>query len=101
MIGMHTPGPWECCVASDIGPFVARTALSVKSVNRRRAAGRALVCLVAPGDRTTEEDEANAQLIAAAPDLLAACELALAYDRKPMTAAKELRDAIAKAKGGR
>lgn len=94
----HTPGPWE--VSKDgyalWGPFPAR-----------RHIGE-----VFAADRTNAEAEtrwSNARLIAAAPDLLAACETTLASlaaescvdpDDDPLAVlAAVLRVAIAKARG--
>lgn len=62
---MHTPGPWEICqMTEDDGP----RHLAVRRLNQARRA----VCLVSGLSTVDEEDEANAALIAAAPDLLAA-----------------------------
>jgi len=94
----HTPGPWRTCglnVASDGERVVASChADSPDSV------------VIRPTN--TEECMANAQLIAVAPDLLAACEAALpslsaheqtGCDCPDSEAARMLRAAITKAKG--
>lgn len=61
----HTPGPWSVSY-----PFAWKAA--IKSPARYiGSAGRA--------DGSHEEMQANACLLAAAPDLLAACEAALAH----------------------
>ena len=82
-----TPGPWTAGPAYD-GGFHDIDAPST----------RALICAV--------EGEADARLIAAAPDLLAACKVALAMhdkfgvDAEPYIDFGMLRAAIAKATGG-
>ena len=62
----HTPGPWEIDRFSFRGelPYLIATKFDV-------------ICLFQQHNRIRVEDvEANAHLIAAAPDLLAACEKA-------------------------
>lgn len=61
MSAQHTPGPWA--VGAGSGAYLAITA---------RHWDAPLVSKVIAGDRSTNECEANAQLIAAAPDMLAA-----------------------------
>jgi hypothetical protein len=86
----HTPGPWH--VEPDEYQW-----LVISDCNYR------YVALVGDKDRFAD-DAANARLIAAAPDLLAACERALGWFEgdygvnHPETV--ELRAAIAKATGG-
>lgn len=84
----HTPGPWVA--AHDF----------IYDSNHRRVAD------AAPWSPTTKErpDEtvhANARLIAAAPDLLAACRLAARYldPRHYSDAVRDIDAAIAKATG--
>lgn len=84
MTEQHTPGPWQ---AINIEPYA-------KKANRR--------WLVNP-DVAVCYEEADAQLIAAAPDLLGACKATVAaysthqlYDKCPFDM---LRAAIAKAIG--
>ena len=60
----HTPGPW---FPQEVA-YAPYRKLSVRC-------GRGQVALIQALE--TEEDEANARLIAAAPDLLAACRLTL------------------------
>ena len=84
----HTPGPWELLgdtgVQSATGIPLAETGASLRT--------------------TCDEDEANARFIVQAcnwfDNLLAACELAVAYleDGAVLTAADRLRTAIAKAR---
>ena len=62
-MGAHTPGPWVAVPGQS--PIVIREA-------------RFIVCTI-PGPWGNEWCEANARLIAAAPDLLEACEAALTW----------------------
>ena len=57
----HTPGPWLASPTASLGPQYAVYA---------EASGRDVAVVYDHDDRT----EANAKLIAAAPDLLEACE---------------------------
>ena len=89
----HTPSPWthspgqETIWARDGNLLIARTDY-------------------ARGEMAVNEDEFNARLIAASPDLLTACESALALLTNPNAEPRDadavtaiLRTAIAKAKG--
>jgi hypothetical protein len=84
----HTPGPWDN--------------RSRVTVVRQTSTGE---WIAEVGGRTTPEARINACLIAAAPDLLAAAEAALAWIDNNTTRAEydhtgePLRAAIAKAKG--
>lgn len=64
----HTPGPWECTA----GGFAIHRMTQQGTVEIARTNDS---IFDGPGE---EETRANARLIAAAPDLLAACEFALA-----------------------
>lgn len=77
----HTPGPWTAGPASSI-------------VGQAVMAGIVMVAAVPSG-------EANAALIAAAPDLLAACKALLSHPAMKASpfAILDARDAIAKAEG--
>lgn len=98
----HTPGPW---VAMNDGTK-AEPMMSVKAA---RIAGRPpnhCVAVVSTGDSPQEMENANALLIAAAPGLLSAAEIALveldAVEREigvPSKAVPMLRTALAKARG--
>ena len=80
----HTPGPWE-----KAEPFATV-----------RAPGRP--CIADCGSRSDLDAQANARLIAAAPDLLAALEYIMAWtpnDWNAETARDMARAAIAKARG--
>lgn len=68
---MSTPGPWgsDCfLVTASNGREVTHTGL----LGRRRSSH--------DGQSGETEDKVNARLIAAAPDLLAACQAAIRYD---------------------
>jgi hypothetical protein len=97
----HTPGPWfvdrrdsGCANAVDILTVRGGDCLQIASItNEDEPLSEA---------RLTDEDRANAHLIAAAPDLLAACEAA--YIALPIAEHNDktlatLRAAIAKAVG--
>jgi hypothetical protein len=68
----HTPGPWEWSVDVDYSHFnvIARDTGGVLSIAKAFRQGDGL---------PIRERECNARLIAAAPDLLAACNDYLAY----------------------
>jgi hypothetical protein len=92
---MHTPGPW---IASEAGPDSLAEIRSASSTTP-------VVNWQGFDDCFREDDEhnANARLIAAAPDLLAACKVALEY-LAPVCISSQaipnmLRAAIAKAEG--
>jgi hypothetical protein len=77
----HTPGPWG----------VLDHAILSEKVN---AYGNFWVAGFGRGDaQLTEEDHANARLIAAAPELLDGCNAALAYLADPPSEFKENRKA--------
>jgi hypothetical protein len=91
----HTPGPWQpagCTV------YQADTWRDGNNLGGRQIA-RAYPCPIEfPDVLPTEEDLANARLIAAAPDLLEACKMAeMHYLPTPVLIA--LRNAIIKATG--
>lgn len=85
----HTKGKWKALPLGDMG------LLNV-------VAPDGPVAFTGTSSRSKEENEANAHLVAAAPDLIAACEIALDYietgdgEREIRSA---LRSAIAHAKG--
>lgn len=85
----HTPGPWRV----DIDPRPGM------EWNREVVADGLTICFMAHSNlRAPERDEANACLVAAAPDLLAACRLALdAFERNDCIDWNTLRVAIDKA----
>jgi hypothetical protein len=101
MPAKHTPGPWTADTDTDSeGNF--RAAIMDENLH----AEIAIVTQDVSYDNDNGEPrilvkraaaEANARLIAAAPDLLAACEYALRYTIANGDAHDRLRDAIAKA----
>ena len=103
----HTPGPW--LLAGDDGKSdataYARTPVNQNPLYIARVYGEGVLASSSPG---TEERKANARLIAAAPDLLAACKAALSLveslpydptDRQTLRINDQIADAIAKAEG--
>lgn len=87
----HTPGPWRASggYLEVYGPDVHDGAVIT----------RVIICTVAYS--LTEDWHANKRLIAAAPELLAACEQAAKHHQGfHSEVGRALRDAIAKARGG-
>lgn len=108
----HTPGPWKTSMLCDSveAVLIKKTPRGQLSRVYGYAASPGTICLLEDGENInyTDADEkaANAHLIAAAPDLLAACKKALAYfdvvaARSPieLEIEEQLAAAIAKAKG--
>lgn len=104
---VHTPGPWTSEARNQIvmvfGPSLGREVID-PFTGRSGVSGPELVCRVLAGPTTpTGVGEANARLITAAPDLLAACLAALDHidpDTRDGDRAIDLvRAAIAKAEG--
>jgi len=89
----HTPAPWVACNVGDYGDYDGRC---------RVILGDDLRIAVTLGDH--DEGEANARLIAAAPDLLEALEatrIVLAeHEPHPLPVLAQVLAAIARAKGG-
>jgi hypothetical protein len=88
----HTPGPWEAYIDGQIS-----------SVNTFAESDRAMLIDITRSGTSVKQDNANARLIAAAPDLLAALErlyAALSLDADMVLACEQARAALAKAKGG-
>jgi hypothetical protein len=78
----HTPGPWVMGEANNCGGSYPRS-LAVFPKTEADAGNGRLICLVSSLENVNEEDEANAMLIAAAPELLASCRAmieAMEYD---------------------
>ncbi len=109
----HTPGPWKFCVPS-LGAFaIMATREDGKEVCIADVRTKFIryTPLGYEEENPEEESRATGKLIAAAPDLLAACERILAKhddavfacgrdDEAPVAfALNELRKAIAKARG--
>ena len=99
----HTPGPWHPVRIT----CVKGTAFGIEAEGPYRGEIASLQDAEHIEGITGAETEANASLIAAAPDLLAACEAALIAIHCGVTEAQKrhrlklLREAIAKAKGVR
>lgn len=85
---VHTPGPWRAGRADksyDAGIPDNAFAVFAKPEHRQDCGlqgNAAVICVVAKPERMTEEDIANARLISAAPDLLAACLAFLEADNQ-------------------
>lgn len=95
----HVLGPWKILEEGD--DFITRTIIidHVKPTPRNLSE----VCIVTTGSFSDEVEEANAHLIAAAPDLLEALEGLESYaptiiGESPSTFDKGLHSAIVKAK---
>lgn len=93
-IAVHTPGPWT------VRPVINSSALAIEAKDGFLESVSAVWC----ENRGREVGSANARLIAAAPDLLAASQKALWSleqwaNSKNGPLANELRAAIAKAEG--
>ncbi len=69
----HTPGPWRCSVGSDLVRIKRIGELEVKAV-KYASETDIPVALVVKYSAEPSESDANARLIAAAPDLLEACK---------------------------
>lgn len=97
MTTKHTPGPWAVAKAKH-GVDMSHHIVALVAPDRE---DRALVVHAHQGDDT--QADANARLIAAAPELLEALEglLAVSVDTSPaeLLAMIAAREAIAKAKG--
>jgi hypothetical protein len=85
----HTPGPWG------IGDYDDGHECVIEASESKR-----MICeCYEDGEEHTDEDRANARLIAAAPDLLDACKEVLRCAALPELWAAPIRAAIAKADG--
>ena len=89
-MGKHSPAPWTLKI--DRGANRA----SIFAAN-----GLRVISLPSAADRPYEQKEADARLIAAAPDLLAALELAMRGGfASPESVEQVMRAAITKARSG-
>ena len=111
----HTPGPWKLpfdgkgsAWQESKYPFLWTSSVTTRPVTRDDGQCCAVLGHKCYGE-TQDEALANARLIAAAPDLLAACEAALPYLQEAwkrdgiggqFEMMDALRNAIASAKGG-
>lgn len=94
----HTPGPWQSCPH----PADDRERFSHWVCEENDPGHNIGICLC----ETRPDSEANACLIAAAPDMLAALQRAIWFDHpsemeEPGGLFHDIRAAIAKATGGR
>jgi hypothetical protein len=99
MTAQHTPGPWSQIPQSTGGPIIAH---KYETGNQLNPIGLRLVGLTMARKDSLKEDEANARLMAAAPDLLSALRMVLddpsSLDGRPRTY-EAVRAAIKKAEG--
>lgn len=63
-MGKHTQGPWTIRIASD------HKALAIFEESAKEGIYTDAICLVSPLDQIKPHDEANAKLIASAPEML-------------------------------
>jgi hypothetical protein len=100
MTTKHTPGPWR--IKSDPMHFDTLTTVEGGAIGARKPFGVQMIVQVG-GDSDFHEAEANARLIAAAPDLLKALKKArrfvLSSDEPVCTELDDIDAAIAKATG--
>ncbi len=94
MSAQHTKGPWRVAKR-----FPHQAFFEVEHQNKAPGAASLVVARVTCRASWAEEQEANARLIAAAPDLLAACQVAFDQTCSVGRAKdwEQLRAAIAKA----
>lgn len=112
----HTPGPWECTTRdwrgeeTDRGVYIHGDARETCDDETGEPDGTVATSVaIVVGDREVPAVWASAHLIAASPDLLAACEAMLAqldrlrtlwgYDPAPRRLMDAMRAAVAKARG--
>jgi len=109
----HTSGPWFRTVSQHNGETVCDICTAAENGEPKEIIARVNHCVITPGLAISNEVRANAHLIAAAPDLLAALEACqtqlaeyVAYFQKRggcsveiESAEEQARAAIAKAKG--
>lgn len=95
MTTKHTPGPWHVGRGADGHPIVYVDC----PASEGSGPGIAHVCPIPHMRSTQGTKEANAHLIAAAPDLLAACDEALNHIEEGTTSYHYISAAIAKARG--
>lgn len=94
----HTPGPWKLCARGDYSDFDGDSAVITGAGDSVRIA--------VVHHAGTAEDQANANLIAAAPELLASLKAVMSFwigveagDEMPAEIFDAATDAIAKAEG--
>lgn len=87
----HTPGPWRSCERGDYSDYHGASVVIVSPVADMRVA--------VVHHHGTSEADANASLIAAAPELLAALKEVVRISNRNHAAWDKARAAIAKAEG--
>ncbi len=92
----HTAGPWTLVAQSDGSAMIAREFATGKQMNPK---GLRLIAHVLARGNSLAEDEANARLIAAAPELLEALHGAVDNPTEDAYWILQARSAIAKATG--
>jgi len=68
----HTPGPWESVIGTRKDGMGEEILVTTAGQQR-------IVAKVSPADKMDEQDVPNARLIAAAPELVEACLVAVVY----------------------
>jgi len=98
MSAQHTPGPWSVGSSTVTINGAGHSALAIWPPKAKAGKRGKQICLVAPIYDWNETDEANARLIAAAPELLEALRHLREHGVSPR-AWDMLNAAIAKAEG--
>lgn len=75
----HTPSPWILVPQNGAGPMIAHP---FETGNQMNPTGLRLIAHMLQRRDSLTEDQANARLIAAAPELLAALKLVLDHEGK-------------------
>lgn len=106
----HTPGPWRAGSYQCVTPGKVPDSIAIwpQSAYRERQDTPATpIALVSPLEKSNDIDFANARLMAAAPELLAACKAIMEVPEAVKSLANwgdqaliATRSAIAKAEGG-
>lgn len=79
----HTPGPWQSYETVHGAIAITTSEADPDELNPGKIVARCGLETCAGGWAHDETDEANARLIAAAPDLLEACKAVVAYEANP------------------
>lgn len=101
MESKHTPGPWHWVNGRTDEPYNFADAEGYPSLRTVKESGEHQLSewILDAEPMMHGNDEANAYLIAAAPDLLEACKMLLASAHDYQSGIAEAETAIAKAKG--
>jgi hypothetical protein len=106
----HTSGPWFRTVSQDNGETIYEICTAAENGEPKEMIARVNHCVITPGLAISDEVRANARLIAAAPDLLAALERIMHQAENGLNPGGNIylqlnlikalsQDAVAKAKG--